>query len=154
MTATPPDLAQQNPKNLLQYLNRGPMAIALIVGLALLAYSNIFQAAFVFDDFDSIHENESIRWVSPYWQILQPPKGVAVQNRPTVNVSLAINYALGGLKPQSYQALNLFIHIANALLIYVLVRAVVRHYPLAQALRPHAGWLALVTMAITSCLAS
>jgi tetratricopeptide (TPR) repeat protein len=145
MTLPPPDLSKNNPTTLLEYLNRGPLAIAIIVGLALLAYSNIFHAAFVFDDFDSIHENESIRWVSPYWQVLTPPYGVAVQNRPVVNVSLAINYALGGLKPNSYQAFNLFIHMANALLIYSLIRAVVRHYPLARSLRPQAGWLALIT---------
>ena len=123
-------------------------ALLLLVVLAWLAYSNVFYTTFVFDDFDSIHLNQTIRWQSPYWQVLTPPFGVAVQNRPVVNLSLAVNFALSGLQPWSYQAFNLLVHIANAGLAYLLLRAVLTHSPSLAALRPRAWLLALIPAVI------
>jgi protein O-mannosyl-transferase len=48
--------------------------------------------------------------------MLHPPaQGQAVQRRPVVKVSLAVNYALSGLHVWSYHATNLALHILAAL---------------------------------------
>ena len=48
--------------------------------------------------------------------MLHPPaQGPAVQRRPVVKVSLAVNYALSGLHVWSYHATNLALHILAAL---------------------------------------
>src|SRR6185503_5616826 len=54
-----------------------------------------------------------------------------VAGRPLVNLSFAVSYALGGLNETGYHAGNVAIHIACALLLFVIVRRT-----LLQA-RPH-----------------
>ena len=76
------------------------LAGAVIVLAGLAAYHNSFSGPFVFDDPLSIVENPTIR---PPWSLvdlLTPPAQVTVGGRPLVNVTLAINYALGGTDVQ------------------------------------------------------
>ncbi len=53
---------------------------------------------------------------------MPPGNGAAVQRRPVVNVSLAINYAISGVNPWSYHAFNLLSHVLAALLLLAVVR--------------------------------
>lgn len=92
-------------------------AIALF---GLLAYHRTFGNPFVFDDLRSIQENPTIRGLS--WQMFHPPVPRAVTNRPVVNASFALNYAIGGLDVVSFHVLNLLIHMGAALLLFGLVR--------------------------------
>jgi tetratricopeptide (TPR) repeat protein len=95
----------------------------LIAGAALLAYSNIFSAPFVFDDSGSIAGNPTVHSLWPIWRALSPPNGAAtVAGRPIVNLSLAINYAVSGTRVWSYHALNLAIHILAGLTLFGVVR--------------------------------
>jgi Tfp pilus assembly protein PilF len=96
----------------------------LVVAAGLLAYHNSFTGGFIIDDVGSILENPSIRRLWPIWQPLSPPHrhGLTVEGRPLINLSLAINYALGGYNVWGYHALNLLIHILAGLTLFGIVR--------------------------------
>src|SRR5262249_22313291 len=53
---------------------------------------------------------------------LQPPRETPVAGRPLVNLSFAINYAIGGLNETGYHVLNIGLHIGCALLLFGIVR--------------------------------
>ncbi|HEX3728297.1 MAG TPA: tetratricopeptide repeat protein [Opitutaceae bacterium] len=93
----------------------------LIGAAALLAYSDSFRGPFVYDDVGSITENRSIHHLATAWS---PPyrAGQTVGGRPVLNLSFALNYALGGLEPSGYHALNLLIHLFAGLILFGLVR--------------------------------
>jgi len=87
----------------------------LLVAVVAAAYSNSFPGVFLFDDIYHIVENERIRQLWPPWELL------AIE-RPVVELSLAVNYGLGGLNPWGYHAFNLVVHILAALTLFGLVR--------------------------------
>ena len=96
----------------------------LVIAAGLLAYQNSFTGPFIFDDTFSIKENPTIRRLWPIWQPLLPPHrgGITVEGRPIINLSLAINYALGGYNVWGYHALNLTVHILAGLTLLGIVR--------------------------------
>lgn len=98
------------------------VAGALIAIAALTIYHNSLQGPFVFDDFRSIVENASIRSLWPVWSVLSPPLKGGVQSRPIVNLSLALNYAAGGLDVVGYHLFNLAVHIFVALTLFGVMR--------------------------------
>jgi hypothetical protein len=87
----------------------------LILAATLLTYGNSFSGPFIFDDLPWISANPQIRHLWPLWNTLQPPHGAAGTGRPLVCLTLALNYAVSGLNPSSYHALNLAIHAFAAL---------------------------------------
>jgi len=90
-------------------------AAALIVVIGAAVYFNSFRGVFVLDDHFNITRSRLIRSLWPIWKVL---KG----NRPLVNLSVAINYRLGGLRPWGYHAFNLSVHIIAALALFGVVR--------------------------------
>ena len=95
-------------------------ALILLAGLA--TYANGFTNPFIFDDFGSVVRNSSIRDLSDLKSVLTPPAETPVANRPLVNLSFAINYAIGGTSVAGYRIVNLALHLACALVIFALVR--------------------------------
>lgn len=83
------------------------------------AYWGGLHGAFVFDDLDSIPGNASIREFST---ALAPPAAATVSGRPFLNLTFALNYALGGLNPLGYHAFNVVIHVLAALALFGIVR--------------------------------
>ncbi len=117
--------------------------IPLFLVLAgLLAYHNMFQNAFIFDDGPHIVRYERIRQLWPPWGILTH------SSRPLVHLSLAINYALGGLNPWGYHLFNLLIHILAALALYGIVRRTLLTPALRSKWAGPAPWLAALVAAI------
>jgi len=96
------------------------LAGAAIVLAALAAYHNSFSAPFVLDDPISIVSNASIRHFGT--ALHPPPDGSTVTGRPVLNLSFAINYALGGIGVRGYHAVNLLIHILAGLALFGIVR--------------------------------
>ena len=94
----------------------------LIVLAGLLTYANGLTNPFIFDDFGSVVRNASIRDLTDLKSVLTPPTETSVARRPLVNLSFAINYAIGGLNVIGYRVVNLGLHLACALLIYGLIR--------------------------------
>ena len=117
----------------------------LVVAAGLLAYHNSFTGPFIFDDVPSIQENATIRHLWPIWPVLSQPPPAGVGGRPIVNVSLAINYALGATSVQGYHALNLAIHILAALTLFGVVRRTLLQPALRKRFGPVADGLALAT---------
>jgi len=99
-------------------------AEAGIVGAAVAAYSNTFSNRFVFLDVADIVNNPTIRHLGSLARVLSPPAagGLTVGGRPVVNLTLAINYALGGTGVWGYHAVNLLIHVLAGLTLFGIVR--------------------------------
>jgi protein O-mannosyl-transferase len=117
----------------------------LVILAGLLAYSNSFNGVMVFDDVASIRENPTIRQLWPIWKPLSPPHvgGLTVEGRPLINLSLAINYALGGFNVRGYHALNLTVHILAGLTLLGIVRLTLRQPSLRERFGGAADGLAL-----------
>ena len=95
--------------------------ILAVAGFA--SYANSLRVPFFFDDPISILENPTIRNLAAFGDVLSPPNnGSGVTGRPLVNLSLAINYALGGTNPAGYHAVNILLHICAGLALFGLVR--------------------------------
>jgi len=121
----------------------------LIVLAGALVYSNSFEGPFIFDDFKSIPENPTIRSLWPPWPALSPPdSGDAIQDRPIVNLSLAINYAIGELDVWIYHLFNLAVHILAALTLFGIVRRTLRLPVIPESIAAAAGPMALITALI------
>jgi tetratricopeptide (TPR) repeat protein len=97
------------------------------------AYRGSFTGPFFFDDRPSIVDNPTIRHLGAIGQVLSPPEtqGSSVAGRPLVNLSLALNFAWGGLDVGGYHAVNLVIHVLAALTLFGIVRRT-----LARSLAP------------------
>jgi tetratricopeptide (TPR) repeat protein len=101
---------------------RPVFAVLLILGAVLLAWSNSFTAPFEFDDNGSILGNPTIQHLVPPVWMRPPAAGETVSGRPVLNLSLALNYAMGGLDVRGYHAANLAIHLFAALTLFGIVR--------------------------------
>ena len=99
------------------------LAAGMIVIATLVAFSDSFCGVFVFDDYPGIINNRTLQHLWPIWGPLCPPKNhAAVDGRPLLNLSFAINYAISGENVWSYHATNLMIHVLAALLLFGIVR--------------------------------
>lgn len=96
--------------------------MGLIAATAATYFSSL-GGAFVFDDQGAILDNVTIRDLSALDRVLSPPiEGLPVTGRPITNLSLAINYALGGADPWGYHVVNGLIHLVCGLLLFGVVR--------------------------------
>ena len=96
-------------------------ACATLILAAVAAYSDSFHGPFIFDDLLAIQENRSIRKF-PALESLFSSEVNSVYRRPVANLTLAVNYAIGGLNVSGYHAGNLLIHLLSALLLFGIVR--------------------------------
>lgn len=85
----------------------------LIIFAGFMVYCNTFNMSFNFDDAANIINNPVIREFNPAGikQAFKTSRGVGI-------ITFQMNYQLSGLNVFSYHLLNLFIHIASALLVY------------------------------------
>ncbi len=120
---------------------QGPAAAALIATAALIAYHNSFSGPFVFDDTRAILGNPTIRSLRT---ALFPPagSGLPVSGRPLLNLSFALNYALGGTSVWGYHAANLALHILAGLTLFGIVRRTLQLPAVGARLAPGAWWIA------------
>ncbi len=104
------------------------MATLLLAGAVCAVYCRALDAPFVFDDSGSVIHNRSIVRLWPLWGDaehpgpLNPPSDLPTSGRQLVNLSLAINYAVGQLNPVGYHAFNLIVHLLSAALLMGIVR--------------------------------
>ena len=89
--------------------------LGLLAAAGLLAYLNSLSGSFILDDVPAIVQNQDIRDWSRLSSVLMPEREQPVAGRPLVNVSLAINYALGGLDVRGYHIWNIAVHLGCAL---------------------------------------
>jgi len=82
-------------------------------------YLNSRSIPFLWDDLPAIVSNQSIRSL---FAAFAPPLETPVAGRPAVNVSFALNYAVGELNVAGYHWVNIGIHVLCAVLLYAIVR--------------------------------
>ena len=92
------------------------------VGLTGAAYANSLRGPFVFDDVTAIANNPTIRQLWPLGPAWRTHRDSTVEGRPVVNLTLALNYAWGGVDVVGYHVVNVVIHVLAALCLYGLVR--------------------------------
>ena len=98
-----------------------PAALIALAGVA--AYAGAMHGPFVFDDVTSLAQNPTIRHLWAWPGPLAPPHaGITVEGRPVLNLSFALNYALGGSAVEGYHAVNLLIHLLAGLTLFGIVR--------------------------------
>ncbi|HVU32562.1 MAG TPA: tetratricopeptide repeat protein [Opitutaceae bacterium] len=98
------------------------LAVAGLFGAIGCAYAGSFGAPFLFDDLGAVVRNPSIRHLDSLSVLRPPADGSTTTGRPVVNVSYAVNYAIGGLHVRGYHVVNVLIHLACALLLFGVVR--------------------------------
>jgi tetratricopeptide (TPR) repeat protein len=99
------------------------LAALTIAGAALLAYRNTFSVPLLFDDISAIVDNFTLRQLWPPWQALSPPPGgTTTAGRPLLNLTLALNYAVGGTAVRGYHVVNLVLHICAGLTFFGVLR--------------------------------
>lgn len=99
-----------------------------------IAYANSLHGAFVYDDILSIVDNPALRRLAHLGAVLSPAgEAATVQGRPFLGLTLAVNYALGGLNPAGYHLFNLAEHLLAGLALYAIARAVTGRAGLAGA---------------------
>ncbi len=103
------------------------LAAALLLGAVALVYANSLAAPFIFDDFQAVVRNPSIRDLARLDRVLDPPLDAAGSTgRPLVNLSFALNHALGGLDVRGYHAGSTLLHALGALALFGLLRRTFR----------------------------
>lgn len=95
-----------------------PAALLAAAGSA--AYLNSLSVPFLFDDFYHILHNPRIR------DLLHPAGVMGGTARPLVALTLAVNYALGGLNVWGYHLFNLAVHLAAGLTLWGILRRTFR----------------------------
>lgn len=106
-----------------QFEWRPLLAGALLLVAAFVAYANSLGAPFVFDDHRAIVENRTIRQLWPLTGVLSPPADQGgVTGRPLINLSLALNYAVGGTAVRGYHLANIAVHALAALVLFGVIR--------------------------------
>src|SRR5581483_4495277 len=98
----------------------------LVLAVVLAAYANSFRGAFVFDDRPAIVENATIQPGTTPADWLRPPAASTVAGRPVLNVSFALNRAVGSGGTAGFHAVNLLIHLAAGALLFGVVRRTLR----------------------------
>ncbi len=125
----PASIAEQVPRG----IAHSPVARALTGALLISAvvgavYASALSAPLVFDDIPTIVDNASIRHLWPPVGTpqqpgpLRPAAQLPTSGRPLVNLSFALNYAIGGESPAGYRWVNVGLHISSALLLWGIVR--------------------------------
>ena len=114
----------------------------LIIAAGIWAYHNSFHGPFIFDDISSIPDNPHIRHLWPLYRAMSAPVNSTVDGRPVVCLSLAGNYAAGGLNVRGYHAFNLAVHLLSALVLFGVARRTLEEGSFRDRLGAAAVWLA------------
>jgi hypothetical protein len=104
----------------------------LLLALALIATATVYwsglSGSWLFDDYPNIVDNQGVQ---PVHADLASLVNAALSSpasefkRPLASLSFALNYLASGLHPFDWKLTNLFIHLLNGLLVFVLARYLV-----------------------------
>ena len=96
------------------------VAVALIAGVALVAYSNTFNVPFQFDDRPNIVQNSSVQIKVFTWDRLE--QLIKNTNKESIRFfslfTLALNYYFGEFNVLGYHLVNFLVHIASGIFLY------------------------------------
>jgi tetratricopeptide (TPR) repeat protein len=97
------------------------LAAALLLAVA--AYGFSLRVPFQFDDIVFVRDNPALRALWPPGRWIHAG---SQETRPLANLTFALNYAWSGQAPWSYHLVNLGLHLACVVLLFVLVRRSLR----------------------------
>jgi tetratricopeptide (TPR) repeat protein len=124
-------LPRQDPASRLS----GRLGALVLICAGMVAYANSLSGPFIVDDAVTIIDNPHIRQLWPLSRALVTEQESTVAGRPLVNLSFAINYAMGGLHVGGYHLVNIVLHVLCALLLFGIVRRTLLLPPLHLAER-------------------
>jgi tetratricopeptide (TPR) repeat protein len=101
--------------------------VTLLLAAALLVYGNSLRNGFTLDDEAYIVQNHQVTGLS-LKEIFQPNQYANIF-RPLTFSSFALNWSIGGARPFGYHLLNMLLHAAVTLLLYLLLRALLDSLP-------------------------
>ena len=96
------------------------IAAGTLLVVAFLCYANALGNGFVFDDHGHVLSDISFR------SLTNLPKLLVASYRPLRNVSYAIDFAIWGERPFGFHLTSILIHLANTLLVFLLIRRLTR----------------------------
>ncbi len=114
----------------------------LVIATGIWAYHNSFEGSFIFDDVPSIPDNPHIRHLWSIHDAMFVSPTLPVQGRPVECLTLALNYALGGLNVWGYHAFNLTLHLLSALVLFGILWRTFEGEKLRDRCVASATWLA------------
>lgn len=96
------------------------LGVIAIVLITLIAYLPAINGGFIWDDDDYVTNNDLLRSGAGLVQLWEP--GQTHQYYPAVFTTFWVEYQLWELNPRGYHLVNVLLHIANALLLWRIVR--------------------------------
>ncbi|MEE9615217.1 MAG: tetratricopeptide repeat protein [Thermodesulfobacteriota bacterium] len=117
--------------------------LLIVALLAASAYYNGLNASFHFDDRYVILEDEAIKDLANTGSILKE-----LLNRPLLRLTFALNYRFGGLDVTGYHLVNLALHIAVSILVYLLALVLLRALPGTRRTSPAFPLVAALVFAL------
>ena len=107
---------------------------------------------FVFDDVTNILQNKALEIHSLSWDQLMHAalsSNAGPLRRPLSSLSFAFNIYFSGMDAGAFKLTNLAIHLLNGLLIYILLRQILRHWSDTKQIEPGVAvdWLPLLCTA-------
>jgi protein O-mannosyl-transferase len=123
--------------------------LALAIILTALAYLPGLHGPFAFDDITNIVQNKGLEIHSLGWdQLMQAAfsSDAGPFRRPLSSISFALNIYFSGLDAGAFKITNLVIHLLNGLLMYALLRRIVKHWWDSKAIDADSAvfWLPLL----------
>src|SRR3954452_15632850 len=101
------------------------LALSLLTILGLLAYANGLRNDFHFDDYEGLLHNPALRDLRNIPAFFTDPVifrlTYKLDWRPILQITYALDYAIGGLDPVTFHATDLLFHIATAWMIFLIV---------------------------------
>ncbi len=130
-------------------------ALAAVVAVTALAFANALGNGFVYDDRFVLVDNQAIRDLSNLPRFFSDPAtGASIPSqifyRPVRTTVYALVYAVAGLSPWIYHALNVGLHLINAGLVFRVVSCLGARLPLAAFVAAGFGVHPLTTEAVAS----
>jgi Flp pilus assembly protein TadD len=107
--------------------------VAIICVSVLAAYGNSIRGKFAFDDEVLIEARPAVHGFDIF--------GLLDSDRPFLLLTFAINYAFGQLDTTGYHIVNITIHMAAAITLYLLIKRVLTHINFAD--EKYSNWVSL-----------
>ncbi len=121
---------------------------AMVILLVFIIYSGAINAPFHFDDRHNIVDNPHIRLTRLNLEALrQAALKSPLPNRPVAYISFALDYYFHDYHPEGYRLINILIHLAAGLFLFLLITTTLDLPSLHKQYGSH-GWVAFVAVLI------
>jgi Tfp pilus assembly protein PilF len=126
--------------------------VAMLLAVAVLVYGNTLPNSFTLDDDVYILSNPAVTGLSVRG-LFEPTRANNIF-RPVTFATFAVNWAVSGAQPFGYHLVNVLLHAAVLLLLYLVFRTLLEPVPRATTVALAAAWLFAVHPIHTEAVAS